>query len=60
MNNSNYGFELNEIEIAQSEYKKASQNVNKMIENYSTISSKLVKELQAFYYKHQNVLRKNV
>lgn len=60
MDNPNYGFELNEIEIAQSEYEKAIQNVNEMIKNYSAISNQLVKELQAFYYKHQNVLRKNV
>lgn len=59
MNRTNYGFELNEIEIAQSEYQKANQRVSNMIAEYSNISGGLVKELQAFYNKHQNVLRKN-
>mgnify|MGYP003571299211 CR=1 FL=1 len=60
MNNTEYGFELNEIEIAQSEYQKSNQKVNNMISDYTNKSGELVKDLQAFYYKHQNVLRKNV
>ncbi len=60
MNNTEYGFELNVIKIAQSEYQKSNQKVNNMITDYTNKSAELVKDLQAFYYKHQNVLRKNV
>lgn len=58
MDSSNYGFELHEIELAQSEFQKANAKVNSLISAYSDKANELEKDLQAFFYKNQKVLRK--